>query len=215
MSNRKTQREDAQPEAGGTHAGRTGRISRAGSNTRLRRWQIVVAAVALVVALAGAGLMVFAALTSPEPASRAASSDGAASGGSPFASGFAPQGQGDTGDDAAASAGDTTTADRLIDRYGGAVFKLGFGFFAGFALGYLLRAFVKITLIVAGAIILGLFSLQYFGVITVDWQRISGGFDTLSAWVGEQTKGFVNFVTGVLPATAAGMAGAAVGFVRR
>ncbi|MBX3321414.1 MAG: hypothetical protein KF757_00335 [Phycisphaeraceae bacterium] len=209
MSNRKIEREQAQPDAGVPHAGRSG------AKRRLRRWQIVVAAVALVVTLAGAGLMAFAALTTPEPAPRAATSNGAASDYSPFASGFAPRGEGDTGDDPGASADATNAADRFIDRYGGAVFKLGFGFFAGFAIGYLLRAFVKITLIVAGAIILGLFALQYFGVITVDWQRISGGFDTLSAWLGEQTKGFVNFVTGVLPSTAAGFAGAAVGFVRR
>jgi uncharacterized membrane protein (Fun14 family) len=175
----------------------------------LRPWQRALAAVSIVIAVVGAGLWIYAAATEA-PAGRAAMPASPPSG---LASGFAPSGGPATEADPSGEA--DTSGDRLVERFGPAVFKLGFGFFAGFALGYALRAFIKVTLIIAGVVIAALFALQYAGLIAIDWQRMSGGFDTASAWLADQTGDFVQFITGVFPSAAAGLSGAFVGFMRR
>jgi len=178
----------------------------------LRPWQRALAIASVAIALVGAGLWVYAAATAPQaPAPRAAMPSSP----SGLASGFAPSAPSTDAPDADTPEPDTSAADRLIDRYSPAVFKLGFGFFAGFALGYAFRAFIKVTLIAAGVIIAALFALQYAGLIAIDWQRLSGGFDTATAWLADQTKDFVQFITGVFPSAAAGLTGAFVGFMRR
>lgn len=174
------------------------------ARTKLRPWQKVLAVLSVVVALGGVGLMVYAASTRPEPAATAAGQPG-----SDLARGFGP-----AGDPADPASSEPTQTDRLIDSTSGAVFRLGFGFFAGFAVGYAARMFVRITLTAAGIAILGLAGLQYAGVIDVDWEKISGGFDTFGAWFTEQTKGLTGFITGYLPTFGAGLAGAFVGFRR-
>ncbi|RMH12242.1 MAG: hypothetical protein D6695_07310 [Planctomycetota bacterium] len=171
---------------------------------KLRAWQKALAALSIVIALVGAGWMGYVASTGDAPA--ATSGDGAGA----LASGFAPTTpEGDEG-----TADDGSQTDRLIDSASGAVFRLGFGFFAGFAVGYAMRMFVRVTLVGAGVAILGLAGLQYAGVIQVDWERLSGGFDTFGTWFSAQTQGFVAFVQGYLPTFGAGLAGAFVGFRR-
>lgn len=174
---------------------------------RLRPWQRVLAVLSVVVAIGGAGWMVYDASTRPEPATASPTP----SSGSDFAHGFAPTTPTGGDSDDAETPSET---DRLIDSASGAVFRLGFGFFAGFAVGYAMRTFVRITLVAAGIAILGLAGLQYAGIITVDWEMLSGGFETFGAWFTEQTKGLAGFITGYLPTFGAGLAGAFVGFRR-
>lgn len=173
----------------------------------LRPWQKVLAVLSVVIALGGAGLMVYAGSTRAEPAP----AGGVPDAGSPnLVRGFAP-----TGDVPSRSpGGGQAQTDRVIDSASGAVFRLGFGFFAGFAVGYAMRMFVRVTLVAAGIAILGLAGLQYAGVIDVDWEKISGGFDTFGAWFTQQTRGLGGFITGYLPTFGAGLAGAVVGFRR-
>lgn len=173
---------------------------------RLRPWQKVLAVLSVVIALGGVGLMVYAASTRPEPAATTAGQPGSSN----LVRGFGPTGE--PAPDSASS--EPTQTDRLIDSTSGAIFRLGFGFFAGFAVGYAMRMFVRITLTAAGIAILGLAGLQYAGVIDVDWEKISGGFDTFGAWFTEQTRGLAGFITGYLPTFGAGLAGAFVGFRR-
>lgn len=176
---------------------------------KLRPWQRVLAVLSVLIALGGAGWMIYDASTRPEPAA----STGSPASGSDLARGFAPTTPAPTGGDATDD-GTASETDRLIDSASGAVFRLGFGFFAGFAVGYAMRTFVRITLVAAGIAILGLAGLQYAGIITVDWELLSGGFQTFGAWFTEQTKGLAGFITGYLPTFGAGLAGAFVGFRR-
>lgn len=177
----------------------------------LAPWQVALAAVSIIVAIAGGGLMVYQSIAVPDEPAASAPSHSA----SDLASGFAPR---DSSPDASPSsetpAGDATRTDRAIDTASGAIFRLGFGFFAGFAIGYAMRAFVKITLVVVGVGLIALFGLQYAGLITVDWEQISGGFESFGSWATAQTKDFANFITGYLPSASAGLAGAFVGFRR-
>lgn len=97
-------------------------------------------------------------------------------------------------------------------RWPGALFRLGFGFFAGFAIGYAARAFLRISILAAGLLLLGLFGLQYAGLISVDWAAMETVFDHVVNWLRTNTADFRNFITGQLPSTAAGLGGLLVGF---
>lgn len=178
-----------------------------GASKRLRPWQKALAVLSAVIALGGAGLMVYAASTRPQPAPAGAITD---PGSSNLTRGFAPS----DGAPRQSSSSEQVPTERLVDSASGAVFRLGFGFFAGFAVGYAMRMFVRLTLVAAGIAILGLAGLHYAGLIEVDWEKISGGFDTFGAWFGEQTKGLAGFISGYLPTFGAGLAGAFVGFRR-
>jgi uncharacterized membrane protein (Fun14 family) len=175
----------------------------------LAKWQVVIAVVSIIVAAAGAGLMIYQAVSTDETP---AASEPTTLPGTNAPSGFAPT---ENEPDAPATSAAQSDTDRLIDSASGAVFRLGFGFFAGFAIGYAVRAFVKVSLIVVGVGLLALFGLQYAGLITVDWERVSGGFESFGSWATAQTKDFANFITGYLPSAGAGLAGAFVGFRRK
>jgi uncharacterized membrane protein (Fun14 family) len=177
----------------------------------LAKWQVVVAVVSIIVAATGAGLMVYQAVNADEtPAATEPTPSTLPGTNAP--SGFAPA---ENEPDAPATSDAQSETDRLIDSASGAVFRLGFGFFAGFAIGYAVRAFVKVSMIVIGVGLLALFGLQYAGLITVDWARVSGGFESFGSWATAQTKDFANFITGYLPSASAGLAGAFVGFRRK
>lgn len=178
------------------------------SRRGLAPWQVVAVVVSVVIALAGGGLMVYQASTGDDGPS--ATQPAPSTGHAP--SGFAPIEPPPEGETVAEERSET---DRVIDSASGAVFRLGFGFFAGFAIGYAMRTFVKITLVIIGVALLGLFGLQYAGLVEVDWERISGGFESFGSWATAQTKGFANFITGYLPSATAGLAGAFVGFRRK
>jgi len=96
-----------------------------------------------------------------------------------------------------------------LDEWSPTIFRLGFSFFVGFAIAYALRSFMKISLITIGVVLLGLFGLQYAGIVDVNWQAMEAHYDTAAEWLGNQTQSFTAFVQGYLPS--AGMAG--FGFV--
>jgi len=95
-----------------------------------------------------------------------------------------------------------------------AVFRLGFSFFVAFAIGFALRTFVKLTLLVAGVVLLCVFGLEYAGVLSVNWEAMSGSWDGIAAWLERQTSSFYDFVVGKLPSGAAAAGGLFVGFRR-
>jgi uncharacterized membrane protein (Fun14 family) len=94
------------------------------------------------------------------------------------------------------------------------IFRLGFSFFVGFAIAYALRTFLKVSIVTIGILLLGLFGLQYAGVITVDWAAMEQHYDTVVAWLRTETETFRTFVTGYLPSSAMGVLGMVVGFRR-
>ncbi len=182
----------------------------------LAKWQVVLVVVSIIVAASGVGLMVYQAVSADETPT-ATEPTRSTPPGTNAPSGFAPAENEPAGNepDTPATSDAKSDTDRLIDSASGAVFRLGFGFFAGFAIGYAVRAFVKVSLIVIGVGLLALFGLQYAGLITVDWARVSGGFESFGSWATAQTKDFANFITGYLPSAGAGLAGAFVGLRRK
>jgi len=93
----------------------------------------------------------------------------------------------------------------------GAVFRLGFGFFVGFCIGYAARMFMRLSFVAIGVVLLALFGLQYAGLISVDWTAMSEIFDRVAVWLRPNLAGFKNFITGTLPSAASGLGGLIIG----
>ncbi len=90
--------------------------------------------------------------------------------------------------------------------------KGGLSFFVGFALGYALRTFFKISAIVIGVILLAIFGLSYAGVLDIDWTAIDTHFDQLVAKLKTEGSSFKTFITGSLPSAGIATLGLATGF---
>jgi len=177
----------------------------------LATWQITVLAFAGVIVLLGGALWAYAAMAggdAPVAAdTQAERSDG-------IASGFAPEQNGANGDSTPLEP-DQPADPFALDDFSPALFRLGFSFFVGFAIAYALRSFLKITLIAIGLMLLGLFGLQYVGVVSVDWTAMQSHYETAMQWLQQQTADFTKFVQGYLPSAASAAGGFFVGFRRR
>ncbi len=90
--------------------------------------------------------------------------------------------------------------------------KLGFSFFVGFALGFALRFFFKITLIATGLILLAIYGLSQADIIQVDWNALEQLYDSSIDWISGQAGTLKEFLTGNLPAAGSAAFGLLVGF---
>jgi uncharacterized membrane protein (Fun14 family) len=95
-----------------------------------------------------------------------------------------------------------------------ALLKMGFSFFAAFAVGLAFRTFLKIALIFVGLQFLALFGLSYVDWVTVNWETMSTAFDRFAAGVQDEAQSFQTFVTGSLPQAGLGMLGLVAGLKR-
>ena len=194
----------------------------------LPRWKKLALAVSLLLAAGGGGYWAYAAATAPAPdGPRAAESTGDEQAPAP---GLLPSegddsgwlglpelpggqsGDGETPDDGGSGSAERSAGGEGEPVWAPAAFRLGFGFFVGFCMGYALRAFLRIALLGAGALLLLLFGLQYAGLIAVDWSAVEGVFTDAGSWLRANLEGLRAFVTGTLPSAAAGLGGALVGF---
>lgn len=86
--------------------------------------------------------------------------------------------------------------------------KGGLSFLVGFCVGYAVRTFLKVSALVAGALLAAYFGLAYFGVLPpIDWQGVEGHFQKLLATVQEQAEGIKAFLVGHLPSAGFASAG--------
>lgn len=174
------------------------------ASTGMPLWKLMALLVSGFVAASGLGLMVYSGVTAPDrPAATAPEGPGQLE---PGASGFLP-GQPRTGDPAPDPA---DAEDRWLDDYSPAIFRLGFAFFVGFALGYALKTFFKIVLIIAGVLLFTLLGLEHMEWISVNWDEVRGGYDSAAGWAQAQFASFGDFVKGAVPSTASAIGGLAV-----
>jgi uncharacterized membrane protein (Fun14 family) len=89
--------------------------------------------------------------------------------------------------------------------------KLGFSFMVGLAVGYTLKVAFKLALILFGAILIGIFALQYAGMAHVDWSGVEVRYDTWATWLSAHGGAFLDFVGNNLSNTAGFIAGMALG----
>ncbi|AEC52708.1 hypothetical protein PNA2_1793 [Pyrococcus sp. NA2] len=85
---------------------------------------------------------------------------------------------------------------------------VGIGAIVGFITGYALKKFIKIVMALIGAYILSLFWLQQKGVITINTDALFN----LAKSATEQTLSLADKVIGILPGSAAFIAGFYLGF---
>ena len=125
------------------------------------------------------------------------------------------QGAGAGGEGGPEDPGAGGLSEEEIDVWSPAIFRMGFSFFAGFAIAYALRTFVRVSVISIGVFLLAMFGLQYAGFIEVNWTVIGDRYDSAAGWLSGQFDDFRTFVTGYLPSAAGGAGGMALGFMKR
>jgi len=92
-----------------------------------------------------------------------------------------------------------------------ALFRFGLSYMAGFFLGYGLRRFLKVTivlsLIAAGAV----FLMRKAGWIELDWSSLETHLTDSFAWLRGQVEALKVFITGYVPSAAAAGVGIVLG----
>jgi uncharacterized membrane protein (Fun14 family) len=93
--------------------------------------------------------------------------------------------------------------------------KGGFGLFIGFAIGFAMRAFLRLAVVVVGFYLLVLTMMAYVGWIEIHWNLMENQFAGLLESLGGQFESFRTFLTGAIPASGLTAAGFVVGLRRR
>jgi uncharacterized membrane protein (Fun14 family) len=71
---------------------------------------------------------------------------------------------------------------------------LGFSFMVGLAVGYALKVAFKLALIVIGIVLIGIFALQYEGLVHVDWSGLEARYDTWAGWLSVNGGALLDFM---------------------
>lgn len=89
--------------------------------------------------------------------------------------------------------------------------RLGFSFMVGLAVGYALKVAFKIALVVGGLLLLLLFSLQYSGIIEVNWAGMESNYDGFVDWLTAYSGALKDFIADNLSSAASFTAGLLLG----
>lgn len=93
--------------------------------------------------------------------------------------------------------------------------KGGLGMFMGFAIGFAVRAFIRLATIIAGIYFAGIMAMSYAGWIEIHWDVMNEQFNLFAQNIGAQFESAKTFLTGSIPASGATAAGLAMGLRRR
>ena len=171
-------------------------------------WRSPLVKLALVVALAGAGLWVYGAATRAE---RPAVVTAGGGGGSGLAVGLQGVAAGGVTGGGAAAAGP-----RLAESAGPKLAGGGVSFVGGYGLGWLFRRFLKLAAILTGLGVAGVAGLSMTGVLSDDdTAKVRAQLARGGGWVREHGGELRERATAVLPSSAAALGGLAFGFRRR
>lgn len=165
------------------------------------RWKIVLIALAAMLLVAGAVLTLTGVEPEPERTPAGAAPTGAASS-------FI---EGGTVDPPEGSQSESSAA----PTWGLGFLRMGFSFFVGLSVGYLLRAFLRICLVVLGAVFLLLTWFAYLEFVTVNWEVMEQTFQGLVDNIGEDFDQLRSMLTGQLPQAGLATLGLVTGFKKR
>ena len=84
-----------------------------------------------------------------------------------------------------------------------ALFRFGLSYIAGFFLGYGLRRFVKLTIILSLVAFAAIFFMRKAGWIDLDWSSVESHLSDSFAWLKGQAEALKVFLTGYVPSAAA------------
>jgi uncharacterized membrane protein (Fun14 family) len=93
--------------------------------------------------------------------------------------------------------------------------KGGFGLFIGFAIGFAMRAFLRLAIVIIGFYLLVLTMMAYAGWIEIHWNLLEGQFNNLLSSLGQQFESLRTFLTGAIPASGLTLVGLVVGLRRK
>ncbi len=88
---------------------------------------------------------------------------------------------------------------------------LGFSFLVGLAVGFALKVAFKIALVVFGVMFLGVFVLQYAGLVDVNWTGVETHYDTWAQWLSVHLSAVLDFMGDNLSSGASFLGGLALG----
>ncbi|MCR9244490.1 MAG: hypothetical protein NXI31_05620 [bacterium] len=94
------------------------------------------------------------------------------------------------------------------------IFRLGFSFVVGFALGSFVRATMRFAAIALGFWLAMTLILAYYDLVVVNWQSIDDLWAHFMGAIEAEWASFQTFITGSLPAAALVATGFFVGFKR-
>lgn len=164
-------------------------------------WQLASVRIALIVTLLGLGLWVYSAISA---ARKPVSADTTGTDPS-LVSGF--------GATSSESPSSQPVKDRkLISAAAPATFRFGLSFLAGFALAWAMKRFIKLSLLIGGLLIAGIYFLRRNGMIELPWDQIEDQVEGGMSWLQGQTDSIKDVVTGYLPSGVATLGGLFVGF---
>lgn len=92
-----------------------------------------------------------------------------------------------------------------------ALFRFGISYIAGFFLGYGLRRFVKLTILLSLAAVAAVFLMRKAGWIDLDWSSVESHLSDSFAWLKGQAEAVKVFATGYVPSAAAAGVGLFMG----
>jgi uncharacterized membrane protein (Fun14 family) len=150
-------------------------------------------AMAMLVALVGAGLMIY---TWATPSTASAAGVIGPDGTMPEVSPSAP------------------AEPSLIQTYSPAIFQLGFSFVIGFAIAYVFKTFVRITMVMLGIAIVAGVGMQVTGMLEIDWSVIEHHLRNATLYFHSQTGSFEVLATGMIPPATSALIGMLSGFKR-
>ena len=96
-----------------------------------------------------------------------------------------------------------------------ATFRLGVSYLGGFFLGWGLRRFLKLTLLLSGALIILIAMGKKLGWVDLDWAAVEAHVRSSSSWLSGEAASLKTFFTGYLPSAGAAGIGAFFGFRRK
>jgi len=93
--------------------------------------------------------------------------------------------------------------------------KGGFGLFIGFAIGFAIRAFLRLAIVIVGFYLLVLGMMAYAGLIEIHWNLMDTQFTNLLSFLAGQFESIQTFLTGAIPASGLTALGFVVGLRRK
>ncbi len=99
----------------------------------------------------------------------------------------------------------------FLEQWSPSLVRGGFSMFIGFAIGYAIRAFLRLATIIAGVYFLILTLMAWAGWVEIHWSVIEGQFDQMVSTLETQFASFKAFLMGSIPSAGLGAAGLASG----
>ena len=93
--------------------------------------------------------------------------------------------------------------------------KGGFGAFIGFAIGFAIRSFLRLAVVMIGFYLLTLTILSYLGWVEIHWDVIQNQFNHSITTLGQQFSSFKAFLTGAIPSSGMAAVGLSIGLRKR